>query len=244
MENKTVSVICVSNNRKILMEVLMNSLAKQTVDDFETIVVDTKEKSFTSAASALNYGATLANGDFLVFVHQDVEVSAEFIEQVITLCNQYEFGIAGVAGTTFEEKFAVYSSVKDGKEKKQVGIINKTVREVYSLDECVLIVKKKEFHGFSNLGNTWHFYGVEYSIECNKQGKAVLLFPLPIYHVSNGMSMDATYFHTLLVVGRKHKDLKIIRSCCGFFRNNWLLPMFCQYQIIKMELLKRMKTSS
>ena len=68
---KTLSVICVYNNKQILESFLLESLKKQNIN-YELILINNVNNEFTSAAKALNYAATKATGDYLLFVHQDI----------------------------------------------------------------------------------------------------------------------------------------------------------------------------
>ena len=67
-----ISIVCVYNNIRILQEVLSYSLKSQTFRDFELISIDNTQNDYQSAAEALNYGVTIASGDFIIFVHQDI----------------------------------------------------------------------------------------------------------------------------------------------------------------------------
>ena len=160
-----ISLICASNNEKVLNDMLIASLKEQTFNDYELIVIDSKIKGFNSAAETLNYGASISKGDILVFVHQDVRfLNNDALEKIHQYSIDFDFSVAGVAGTTGELNFEVSSSVTMGDNHRQAGICISSITKAYSLDEVLLIVKKDKFDGFIDLGNTWHFYGVEYSI--------------------------------------------------------------------------------
>lgn len=218
---------------------LKASLKKQKKQNFELIVVDTIKQHYNSAAEALNYGAQKAKGDVLVFIHHDIDILDErFIDKVEKFAEEYDFGIAGVCGVLNTNKYKVISSVLMGLERVQAGTYDQDVQEVYSLDECLLIVKADTFKCFSNLGSTWHFYGVDYSIMCHNNGQNVLYVPLDIYHLSPGWSLDYSYFDTLLVMGRKYAEEKTIKTCMGVFRNNSLLPIYCLYRKFKLFIKK------
>lgn len=237
-----ISIVCVSNNQKKLNEMLVKSLKKQNNNDFELIVVDTNKYKFNSAADALNYGASVAKGEILCFCHQDIEfLKDNAIEQILTLSKKYSYGIAGVAGAIGEKKYSVSSTVIMGKEKKQAGLKNNKVINAYSLDECLLIIKKDKFLKFDNYGNTWHFYGVEYSNRCLLNNEKVLLFPIEIYHESAANSLNYNYFDTLFLYAKQNRNIKLIRTCCGYFNNNKLIFFYCIYRKIKLFLKKILK---
>ena len=77
-----ISVICVYNNKEILNKYLLKSLKIQT-ETHELILLDNIGGKFKSASEALNYGGKKAKGDYLMFVHQDVDLcSKTWLENV------------------------------------------------------------------------------------------------------------------------------------------------------------------
>ncbi len=235
-----ITFVCACNNREVCNNMLIKSLKAQNNQNYELIIVDAQKENFTSASETLNYGFSKAKGEYVAFVHQDVElIGNDFVDLLIRYCHENDFGIAGVAGATGTDKFSVFSSVLMGIDRRQAGEKLNCVCECFALDEVLLIVKKDTFVGFNNYGNTWHFYGVEYSYRCHKNGDKVLLFPIPLYHASDAKSLNFSYFDTLLLYAKQNKDIKLIRTCCGYFKNNCLLPFYCFYRKTKL-LLKRL----
>jgi hypothetical protein len=55
---------------------LLKSLSEQNTD-FELITIHNTENRFKSAAAALNWGGNQAAGDYLMFVHQDVDLYSD-----------------------------------------------------------------------------------------------------------------------------------------------------------------------
>jgi len=216
-----ISVICACNNEKIYNDMLLPSIKKQTVTDYEVIKLNSAELGLSGAANTLNYGAKLAKGDLLMFVHQDVELLSEnFFADLIKFSRENDFAIAGVAGVVTKEK-QVYSSVVMDVNRVQAGIKNTSVKEVDSIDECLFIIKKDNFKGFKDYG-TWHFYAVEYSIRAKQKGERVLLFPLEIYHLSPGWSFNASYWQTLKAIEKDYPKLKYIPTTVACFPNSRL----------------------
>lgn len=229
------SIICATNNTAILNSMLIPSLRSQTFRNFETLIVDTSKEVFASAAAALNYGASQATGEYLIFLHHDIEFSEDFIERLSVYCEQYSFGIAGVAGAADGNTHKVYSTVWHGPDRQIAGIENTSVCNIWSLDECLFIIKRDTFHKFEDYGNTWHFYAVEYSLRCHEADEPVLLFPLKLYHASTGFSLDGSYYDTLRKVGKRHPNFDKIRTTMGMFSNDWTLPLRCLIKKIKLK---------
>ena len=241
MCNTTLSFICATNDTKTLNEMLVASLKKQINQNFELVVVDAKEHGLKSASETLNYGASIANGKYLCFVHQDIEfLNDDAIDKIIDYFDSNDFGIAGVAGETGKTRkdYTVYSSVVMNEDRKHAGLFLDKQKEAYSVDECVMFVKKEQFKKFDDFGNTWHFYGVEYSLRCIKNNEKVLLFPINVYHKSSGV-LNNSYWDTLKLVCKKYKDVKVIKTCCGNFNNNCLTSLYCFAHKVKNKLRGR-----
>ena len=53
---------------------LLNSINKQNYKNYELILIDNSNNKFPSASKALNFAAKRAKGDYLLFIHQDVDL--------------------------------------------------------------------------------------------------------------------------------------------------------------------------
>jgi len=204
-----ISIVCVYNNEKIINEYLLKSLKNQTVN-FELIALDNTKGKYQSAAEALNYGGTKAKGDYIMFVHQDVDLSSNSwlkeVEKVLeTLPN---LGIAGVAGMS-EYKSGAITNIKHGTPSKLVGKIQITCpTKVQTLDECLVIVPRAVFNMLQfdeKVCNDWHLYAVDYSLCTKRLGFDVCVIPMFVYYLSPGYSMTKKYFLTLEKVMEKHR---------------------------------------
>ena len=169
---KKISIICIYNNYERLNEQLIKSLSFFEKKNFELVLVDNSQHIFKSAADALNYGANKANGEVLLFSHQDFYIKdenefydfAHFIEL-------HDKVVLGVAGAIEKDKIN-YTNCTSGKDL----IINKIennreIRKVSCIDECFFGLTKNRFleHNFdSTLCDDWHFYAVEMSLYARK----------------------------------------------------------------------------
>lgn len=219
-----ITVICVHNNQKILEDKLLNSLKKQNTR-YELILVDNTTGKYKSAAEALNYGARKATNDFLMFVHQDVDLSypncLKDIEGMVEDLD--DLGVAGVAGyCETDGKPVMYSNIKDGYPPKDVGLNLDHPIEVQTVDECLFIVARslfKELEFDETTCPDWHLYGADYCLDTKKLGKIVYVLPLKIYHASRTESFSKTYYTTLKNIVKKHgSEYKTINTSCGIWR--------------------------
>ncbi|MDD1743002.1 MAG: glycosyltransferase family 2 protein [Methanomassiliicoccales archaeon] len=227
-----ISVICVSNDKKVLNDYLMKSLDSQQAE-YELIVVDNSTGRFTSAASALNWGALDAKGDFLMFVHQDFDFeSSEWLTKCERLCAGTEnLGAAGAAGKG--EGRGIVSNIKDRwPEPKRVGNTDvDAMTKVQTLDECLIVIPRNVFARFrfdEKTCDNWHLYAVDISLTLLENGLGVYVLPLPGYHRSNNKSLrSGDYFETMKRVLRKHEgSFAKVYTTCGTWSGR--MPFFVQ----------------
>ncbi len=247
MNSPALSFICASNDKNVLERMLLASLKKQNNQNYELIIVDAKERGFSSASEALNYGASIAKGRCLCFCHQDIEfLEEDAVDMIIHCFDSCEFAFGGVAGIASDPSgykgYRIHSSVTQGDDHHQAGIAINGIEECVVVDECCMFCKKDAFKGFDDYGATWHFYGVEYSQRCQNEGGKVLLFPVSVYHLSTG-SVNASFWDTLRKYAKRNKKNKVLVSCCGVWKNNWTLPILCflhKYKKVE-KLVRRIK---
>ena len=166
------SIICVYNNRDTLEKYLLKSLKDQSTV-YELILVDNTSGKFNSASEALNYGGSITNGQYIMFIHQDFDfTSSHWLEEVEDSLNTLRnFGVAGVAGKYDRN---CISNIKTGIPPILAGPIQITeATEVLTVDECVIIIPKKLFKEiqFDEITcDNWHLYGVDYCLTAKKAG--------------------------------------------------------------------------
>jgi GT2 family glycosyltransferase len=205
-----ISIICVYDNRKILEDYLLKGLKNQTAEP-ELVLIDNAAEQFSSAAKALNYGGGKARGDYLMFVHQDVELlSSTWLEDVEMILDSLpNFGVAGIAGVS-ERLKGISSNMKQGDPPMPTWhfAVEKSL-EVQTLDECLIIIPKVVFdvNMFDEeVCDDWHLYSVDYCLSIKQLGFKAFVLPLQVHHRSAGYSMSSSYYSTLKKILKKHKD--------------------------------------
>ena len=212
-----ISIICVYNNKEILDKYLIKSLENQD-EDYELVLVDNREQLFTSAASALNYGASKANGDYFVFSHQDIYFSEEWIKDTVKQLEALDnMGIAGVAGKTTDS--LVRGNIRQGINPVDLTQFKINKPELAStLDECLFIIPRTIFNKYpldEKQCPDWHLYCVDYVYNIKNEGYNGYLIPSKLDHRSKGASMSESYYKTLPNLQKKYKKEKLIRTCMG-----------------------------
>lgn len=210
------SLICPCNDRALFDECVGASLQRQTLRDFELILVDTLAESYRSAAAALNAGAARARGEYLVFLHQDVCFDdAGFLCRLRDFALRGDFAIAGVAGAIRGKsryRTKTRTNIVHGEPPRRPGRSEPPPDGApfpcETLDECLFVIPSSRFRtrGMLEFMPTWHLYAVEYCLwaHANNAG-AVLIFPLKLWHRSAANSLNANYFDAISALRRLYR---------------------------------------
>ena len=199
--------------------------------DYQLILLDNTSDKFNSAANALNYGAKMAKGEYLMFIHQDFDLSFDtWIEDVEEIMDRLKnVGVAGVAGKYDRN---LISNIKTGYPPVLAGPIQiKEPEKVQTLDECLFIIPKEIFNKIrfdEVVCDTWHLYAADYCLAVKKAGYDVYVLPLGGYHASPGYSFTSeAYYSTLKKLVKKYKgDYKWIYTSTGSWST--VYPLFLQ----------------
>ena len=203
-----VSVIC-CYNRAEEYAAMGETLKTQTVP-YELIGVDNSAGKFTSAAAALNWGATQAQGEIFVFLHQDILFSKEdSLEQLIS-------GILQTPGHVITGLFGA----KHSKEDRYAGEF-----KVYeTLDECCIAMPRKTWEMLrfnETLCDGWHLYAVELCLRAQNASVLICAKDCGIQHLPNG-TVDKNYMRTYRKLMLAYKDKSWIATTCKSMPNNFL----------------------
>jgi Glycosyltransferase like family len=240
-----ISIISIINNKQSAKECLIRALNLQTAK-YESLLIDNTSGIYKSAAQAYNYLGLKANGDYLIFVHQDVFFwSRNWLKEMEEyLSTMSDIGVAGLAGMekpSFLNEFEICSRYfllnKIGSYRTwfslygrgnliegEIGqrwagrMISEPV-PVQTVDELMLVVPAKVFekNKFDDKTcDSWHLYGVDFSLTLSKKGLKTYVLPFPAVHYSGG-KIDAGYIHTLQNIIEKHESEKVINTTCGLY---------------------------
>jgi hypothetical protein len=235
-----ISIISIINNDVIAKEFLLRGLSRQNTR-YDLILLDNTNFSYKSAAQAYNEGSAKAQGDYLMFIHQDVLLPCRnwLKEAENSLSTVSNLGIAGVAGVlqpTFISDFELLArfylleklnlskvwfnryargNVFHGREKKPWW--GKFISEILSartLDELLLIIPARVFEMSKfdeKTCDNWHLYGVDYSLSASQKCRDVCVLPQSVIHLSIG-KVKKEYFETLAKLTEKYQNEKIINT--------------------------------
>jgi hypothetical protein len=177
-----ISIVCVFNDQKTLELNLLQSLKQQNID-YELILIDNKNNaSFLPAA--LNYGALKAKGNYLMFVHQDVELIGEsWLRKAEEILDRIkDLGAAGVAG--IDETGLRCGFIID--RGRYWGSPIKSPTPIMTLDEQIIIIPKRVFECLKiDKRFKWHSWAADYCLGVRSLGLRPYVIPLMTYHNSS-----------------------------------------------------------
>lgn len=244
-----ISVVCVSNDEKVLRTCLLATLPKQNIP-YEFVNVDNRDGRFNSAAKALNQGGKNAKGKYLMFVHQDITLLSDDVlrEAERMMDSLPNVGIAGVAGK--KDDTGVMSNITHGDPPTAAGTIRiERPEKAQTVDECLVIVPRTVFDSLKfdeNVCDSWHLYAADYSLSASIRGLEVYVLPLNVHHYPAGRypytnSLTNTpekFYETLGRLLRKHrKSFSRIHTSTGSWSTRW--PLSLQIYVVRRRLSRR-----
>ena len=219
-----ISIICCWNDIHQFNELKKQIYDTSIIKYIELIDIDNREQVFCSAAEALNYGGNRANGEYLVFLHQDISITdgglRQFINSYRSLEKIRELSILGLYGNS-----------------RDIRKINKNLIERQTLDECCVIMNKRTFTQLrfnEELCKGWHLYVVEFCIRLKRMGGTVASGNFDMKHDSIG-NVDDNYMQTMKELLIAYKSEKSIYTTCKSFTTNMFLfyTYYCIWRIKK-----------
>lgn len=174
----------------------IDSIRKQVGNHtYEIIAVPNFYNIFNSAYKALNTGADLASGKILIYCHDDIVVTPNWMNKIkehlsILESQHVKVGVIGPAGITHNEQSAYYLLNEAGVEfyKLTNTILAQHPRyQVQSLDEMCLITYKSNNLRFDDIQLTgWHFYGANICFKAASKGMHNYAIDAYLHHKSDG----------------------------------------------------------
>ena len=214
-----ISVVSVYHRPSMLQNILLEGLSRQTAHH-EVILMDNTRGQWTSAASALNAGAKLAKGKYVMFLHQDVELASPsyLADAEVWLDSIPDLGIAGAIGMS--------PVGKSYQERIRGNVLNcgqdwgkpiSRPEPVQTLDELMLVVPRESFQGFDEQTfDGWHCYGCDYALTMLEQGKGAYALPGYVYHRSLATNIvDLRVYHKRLFFKHRRHFPRIYATTNG-----------------------------
>lgn len=243
-KNINLSIITVYNDAMKLQKELINSLDQQNVE-VERIFLDSNKHHFKSASEALNYGATLATRDYLMFVHQDIVFESE--NEVLNIYNKLinNDAIYGIAGKKIDQS-TLFSTIYQGEKRELVNNISNIsdLEEVYCLDECLMACSRNVYEQIKfdeDVCDGWDFYVCDFCFQAYLKGIKIYSIECNIWHTSLGHPKHS-FYRTLKRLTKKYKNkLPVIRTCCIYVKNDFTAPIVIVLKELRNTLIAKIK---
>jgi hypothetical protein len=163
----------------------------------------------TAASTAYHDAIASAKADIVVFSHQDVYFPEGWFARLKVICERLSstdpsWAVAGLSGMTPEGEW--FGHMWDSGLGTVCGGPFNPPRNVASLDEAVLIVRRASGALFDPALPSFHLYGTDIVLEAQKAGMKSYVIDLPVIHNSKAtVCLDRTYVAAYRFMIRKWK---------------------------------------
>ena len=230
-----VSVVIVYTNTVKLEEAKKDLELQSIFQSTELIILDNCQNRFSSAASALNYGASKAKGKIIVFMHQDVYLwDSKLLENYYNVLQDNPHAILGVAGVAQKDHLIYYDFCETKDKVYRERTTNGELMQAITLDECLFAMQKSLWEKLrfdETTCDNWHFYGADICYNNLLNGGENMILSADMCHESTGNAYNKSFRHTLKSMIKKYKKtLDKIETTCVNIRCNML--MYYIYSIV------------
>jgi hypothetical protein len=214
------TLISATNNEAVLKSCLLNS---PDVREATEVIL---QKGYSSAGVAYNRAIDKAQSDLLVFAHQDVYLPQGWLASLRRALEQLSkvdpnWGIVGVYGVN--KSWADGTGFLYCAAYGKLGHFFDGPRQVRSLEEALLIMRKSSNLRFDEQLPGFHLYGTDICLEAGRRGMksyAILAFCI---HNANGFRMLPLQFWRCYLFMRKkwRSELPIATPCTEITLRCW-----------------------
>jgi glycosyltransferase involved in cell wall biosynthesis len=197
----TFSIITIVNNKDQYQNFL-DDLKKQKFNNiFEVIALPNFNNEYKSASEALNVGKDIAEGEYVIYCHQDIRVPDDWLQKIYRhVSSLNNIGFVGMAGVLYtddnmpikKQDAAIYLSNFNSKNEKNSDSYRKIVGssfEVQCLDELCIIGKRSDPYRFDEVNfNHYHWYGADICLQALNDGRKNYAIDAECFHISDGIS--------------------------------------------------------
>ena len=213
------TVVSATNNEEVLRNCLLNS---PDISEASEVIL---QRGYNSAAAAYNQAIDKAQSDLLVFVHQDVYLPQGWLTSVrrtIELLSKIDpnWGILGVYGVNKPNDGTGFLYCA---ENGTLGHAFEGVREVRTLDELLLIMRKSSNLRFDEQLPGFHMYGTDICLEARRQGmRSYAISAFCIHNTSGYRMLPLQFWRCYLFMRKKWRtELPVATSCTEITLGCW-----------------------
>lgn len=190
-------------------------------DDVEFLYFDNQSKNNADGYLGINVALQKAQGEYLIFCHQDIIFFDDNRKKLDICLNELEnkdknWAVCGNAGKT---KYGILK-IRITEPRMQDYAIGNFPEQVISLDENFLILNRKNhFSNSSALLNGFHLYGLDLCQNAIALGLNCYVIDFHLIHKSIG-NLNQSYFDTEMrykQIQYNRKQVKDFFAVCGHF---------------------------
>ncbi len=224
MENSNtlplVSFVIIYTNNKQLEECKKWIAQQDYKGKIESFIIDNRNnKSFDSAAKALNYGGNKSKGEIIFFMHQDIYLTdVKAVSNIVSYISNNKDSIVGAAGIALVDDQPHFDIEMKNKNKQYAWSTEGKPMEACTLDECLLAMDRKLWlkYKFDEVTcDNWHFYGADICLTNLLAGGKNIIFPLKIIHDSFGSPESEAFRNAAYKMVDKYQGkIETIHTTC------------------------------
>lgn len=230
-----ISVVITYTNTDQLSEAKKYLELQSVYSSVELILLDNRANRFTSAASALNYGAEKAMGEVIVFMHQDVYLWDDtLLEKYYNVLRERPNAILGLAGVARDDHSRYYDFCESKDKIYRGRSSHGKLMQAITLDECLFAMRKalwQKLRFDEKTCDNWHFYSADICYANLLSNGENLILSADICHESKGSAYNKSFRHSLKSMIKKYrKKIKRIETMCVNIKCN--LFMYFIYSVV------------
>jgi GT2 family glycosyltransferase len=171
---------------------IKNQIGSHTI---ELIPVPNFYNMFNSAYKALNTGGDVASGKIIIYCHDDIVVTPNWLNKIKEHLSYFEtqrlpVGVLGPAGISLKEESSFFLLDEAGVEMYKTNDKISAYQpryQVQTLDEmCLITLKTNNLRFDDNQLTGWHFYGANLCIKALAKGLNNFAIDAYLHHKSDG----------------------------------------------------------
>ena len=183
------------------------------------------QRGYHNVPKAYNDAWDKAEADLLVFLHQDVFLPDEWVENLIhsiKILDKESWGVLGVAGVTLAGDVQEYFGHIRQNEWEWEGNLGRLPARVDTLDELLLIAKRELSLRFDEKIPMAHFYGADLCLQASSCGFLCFAIEAYCHHNTIGSANSNSFRLAEDYMRKKWKDRLPFATTCVIVKKGLL----------------------
>ena len=175
------------------------------------------EKGYASAGLAYNAGINVVESDIVILAHQDVYIPEGWDEKLQDAIrrlekNKIDWGVIGIFG--MQANGQIIGRVWSTGLGKEIGKKFNTIQPIVTIDELLIIIRKKSGLTFDEKLPGFHLYGTDIVQSALVKGLGAYVIHAPVIHNSKPVrKLDHSYWSAYQYERKKWEKILPIPTC-------------------------------